>query len=70
MVRALPITPLTATGGSKAVHCSQQGWQKEQAVEERPQLVFLDFGLAEELTPTVRYRFISFLNFIMAGGRR
>ncbi len=30
-------------------------------------LVLLDFGLAEALTPTVRYRFISFLNHLCGG---
>jgi hypothetical protein len=34
----------------------------------RAQIVLLDFGLAEELTPDVRQRFISFLNCIPAGG--
>jgi predicted unusual protein kinase regulating ubiquinone biosynthesis (AarF/ABC1/UbiB family) len=33
----------------------------------RAQIVLLDFGLAEELTPDVRTRFISFLNCIPAG---
>ena len=32
----------------------------------RTQLVLLDFGLAEELTPEVRHRFISFINAIGA----
>lgn len=31
------------------------------------QLVLLDFGLAEELSPTVRHHFVSFLNAIAAG---
>jgi aarF domain-containing kinase len=31
------------------------------------QLVLLDFGLAEQLTPTVRHHFVSFLNAISAG---
>lgn len=31
------------------------------------QIVLLDFGLAEELTPVVRHHFISFLNSIVAG---
>lgn len=34
---------------------------------ERARLVLLDFGLAEELTPEVRRRFVSFLNQIAAG---
>lgn len=33
----------------------------------RTQLVLLDFGLAEELTPRVRHHFISFLNAICSG---
>ncbi|MEW5303193.1 MAG: hypothetical protein WDW36_005909 [Sanguina aurantia] len=33
----------------------------------RPQLVLLDFGLAEELTQTVRHHFVSFLNTICSG---
>ncbi|KIZ02761.1 hypothetical protein MNEG_5201 [Monoraphidium neglectum] len=37
------------------------------AARERARLVLLDFGLAEELTPEVRYRFLSFLNQIVAG---
>ena len=32
------------------------------------QLVLLDFGLAEELTPPVRFHFISFLHYIAKGG--
>ena len=32
------------------------------------QLVLLDFGLAEELTPPVRVHFISFLHYIAKGG--
>ena len=32
------------------------------------QLVLLDFGLAEELTPAVRFHFISFLHYIAKGG--
>ncbi len=34
---------------------------------ERLQIVLLDFGLAEELTPAVRTHFISFLNMIAKG---
>lgn len=35
------------------------------------ELILLDFGLAEELTPKVRHHFISFFNCIAAGdGRR
>ena len=33
----------------------------------RTQLVLLDFGLAEELTPEVRHHFVSFLNAICSG---
>ncbi len=33
----------------------------------RPQLVLIDYGLAEELTPDVRTHFISFLNCIASG---
>lgn len=33
----------------------------------QPQLVLLDYGLAEELTPKVRYHFISFLNCLAPG---
>ncbi|CAD7700723.1 unnamed protein product [Ostreobium quekettii] len=39
--------------------------------QENLQLVLLDYGLAEELSPQVRRHFISFLNLICAGnGRR
>lgn len=31
------------------------------------QMTLLDFGLAEELTPSVRHHFISFLHAIAAG---
>ncbi|GAB4817539.1 hypothetical protein N2152v2_004585 [Parachlorella kessleri] len=37
---------------------------------ERLQIVLLDFGLAEELTPAVRTHFISFLNMIAKGDGR
>lgn len=69
MVRALPVSPLTTSSASGRVRQQQQhqGWQEDEPEQQRPQLVFLDFGLAEELTPAVRHRFISFLNFIMAG---
>ena len=40
----------------------------EADLRSKLQLVLLDFGLAEELTPTVRYRFLSFLHSI-AGGK-
>ena len=36
----------------------------------RTQLVLLDFGLAEELTPEVRHHFVSFLNAICSGKLR
>ena len=40
-------------------------------IRSQLQLVLLDFGLAEELTPRVRKQFISFLHMISAGnGRR
>ena len=39
-----------------------------EAVRGQLQLILLDFGLAEELTPTVRFHFISFLHMIAAGG--
>ena len=40
-------------------------------IRKQLQLVLLDFGLAEELTPRVRKHFISFLHMISAGnGRR
>lgn len=38
-----------------------------EAVKGGLQLVLLDFGLAEELTPTVRRHFISFLHMIAKG---
>lgn len=38
-----------------------------QAEPQSAQLVLLDFGLAEQLTDTVRHHFISFLNAISAG---
>lgn len=43
----------------------------EADLRSKLQLVLLDFGLAEELTPPVRYRFLSFLHSIAGGhGRR
>lgn len=36
-------------------------------VRGKLQLILLDFGLAEELNPTVRKHFISFLHMIAAG---
>lgn len=40
-------------------------------IRSQLQLVLLDFGLAEELTPRVRKHFISFLHMISSGnGRR
>ena len=42
-----------------------------EEIRSQLQLVLLDFGLAEELTPRVRKHFISFLHMISAGnGRR
>ena len=38
-----------------------------ESTEEQLQLVLLDFGLAEELTPVVRRHFISLLNMIAKG---
>ena len=38
-----------------------------ETVRGQLQLILLDFGLAEELTPTVRHHFISFLHMIAAG---
>ena len=38
-----------------------------ETVRGQLQLILLDFGLAEELTPTIRHHFISFLNNIAAG---
>ena len=38
-----------------------------EAVRGQLQLILLDFGLAEELTPSVRRHFISFLHMIAAG---
>ena len=40
-----------------------------EAVRGQLQLILLDFGLAEELTPSVRRHFISFLHMIAAGAR-
>lgn len=37
---------------------------------KRLELVLLDFGLAEELTPAVRHHFISFLHMIAKGAPR
>ena len=42
-----------------------------EEIRSQLQLVLLDFGLAEELTPRVRKHFISFLHMISSGnGRR
>ncbi|CAM6099488.1 unnamed protein product [Calypogeia fissa] len=38
-----------------------------QGFQQKIQLVLLDFGLAEELTPVVRYHFLSFIMMIGAG---
>ena len=38
-----------------------------ETVRGQLQLILLDFGLAEELTPAVRHHFISFLHMIAAG---
>lgn len=45
---------------------AQQLAQRAQQAE-RVELVLLDFGLAEELTPAVRRHFISFLHYIARG---
>ena len=42
--------------------------QEQELMQHDCQLSLLDFGLAEELNPKVRYHFISFLNHISAGG--
>lgn len=41
-----------------------------EEIRSQLQLVLLDFGLAEELTPRVRKHFISFLHMISAGNGR
>ena len=51
------------------------GFRSDRTVSPAPgpdpaasvQLVLLDFGLAEELTPVVRHHFISFLHHLMRG---
>ncbi len=48
------------------VHSAVPG-QELSCSEAQPQLVLLDFGLAEQLTPAVRHHFISFLLAIAAG---
>ena len=35
--------------------------------QDRMQLVILDFGLAEELDPTVRFHFLSFMQMVGRG---
>lgn len=45
----------------------EDGSSSTQAGPQSAQLVLLDFGLAEQLTDTVRHHFISFLNAISAG---
>jgi hypothetical protein len=51
------------TGSSSPGASSSSGADSPEAA----QLVLLDFGLAEQLTPQVRHHFISFLNAISAG---
>lgn len=41
-----------------------------EEIRSQLQLVLLDFGLAEELTPRVRKHFISFLHMISSGNGR
>ncbi len=58
-------SPLLQTDKVSAEHKSLE------EIRSQLQLVLLDFGLAEELTPRVRKHFISFLHMISAGnGRR
>ncbi|GIL44479.1 hypothetical protein Vafri_1931 [Volvox africanus] len=56
-IPATPTTPITAPK-----HISYGGTDSAQV-----QLVLLDFGLAEELTPVVRHHFISFLHHLLRG---
>jgi aarF domain-containing kinase len=59
-------------GTNKAVHSTTAGGGVAGVLgmsTSRTQLVLLDFGLAEELTPQVRHHFISFLTAICAGSR-
>jgi hypothetical protein len=56
-----------AQHGRRHAHHEQQQQPQRQSEKERARLILLDFGLAEELTPEVRYRFISFLNHIVGG---
>ncbi|KAI7844981.1 hypothetical protein COHA_001347 [Chlorella ohadii] len=61
------------TGGDNcgSQHGSQHSGGAGQEDTSRVELVLLDFGLAEELTPAVRHHFISFLHMISRGdGRR
>jgi aarF domain-containing kinase len=64
-VAPAPVAPPPARGGrgGGAAPAACGG------AKERARIVLLDFGLAEELTPEVRHRFISFLNQIVAGAR-
>lgn len=65
--------------GAASRRFSSDGVQTDRVSAERKsleeirsqlQLVLLDFGLAEELTPRVRKHFISFLHMISAGNGR
>lgn len=56
------------SGAAAAVGGSGSGGGGGSAAEAGVQLVLLDFGLAEELTPAVRHHFISFLHHLLAGG--
>jgi len=56
--------PASSSGGNAVV----TGGNASASPRQRAQLILLDFGLAQRLTPDVRYRFISFLNRIVSGG--
>lgn len=70
-----PAAPTAASGASSShSHSHSHAHQAVAATAptgggppEAAQLVLLDFGLAEQLTATVRHHFISFLNAISAG---
>jgi aarF domain-containing kinase len=62
-----------AAGAGLAAVAEEAGVEVVAPVRERHQpqplqLVLLDFGLAEELTLSVRFHFISFLHYIAKGG--
>ena len=63
-----PALPASTVGDSSgAVAAAAATTACAPARRTRPRLVLLDFGLAEELPPAVRSRFVSFLNQIAAG---